>query len=210
MQAIVLGIQGDTERALKVMDALLAERPDFAEALANRAVLHLRGRNAAAAMAERFIEHWRLSHIFPSRGACWPVCTPKPCGLETHFRRCRRHRELEPEDAAALADFGELLRQRGLTEEALKILSRAIEIAPNLVSAWVNYGTALQQAKRADDAAMAYERALALKPDLAEVHSNLGIALKEQGKLDEAVARYEQALACKPDSPKRTAIWAPC
>ena len=198
VQAIVLGIQGETERALKVMDALLTERPDFAEALANRAVLHLRGRNAAAAMADAY----RALEIKPHLSQPWRLLASMHAqAMRTGdaLSALRRYCELEPEDAAALADFGELLRQRGLTEEALKILSRAIEIAPNLVSAWVNYGTALQQAKRADDAAMAYERALALKPDLAEVHSNLGIALKEQGKLDEAVARYEQALACKPD-----------
>ena len=198
VQAVVLGVQGETERALKVMDALLTERPDFAEALANRAVLHLRGRNAAAAMADAY----RALEIKPHLSQPWrllAIIHAQAMRTGDALSALRRYCELEPEDAVALAEFGELLRQRGLTEEALKILSRAIEIAPNLVSAWVNYGTALQQAKRADDAAMAYEKALALKPDLAEVHSNLGIALKEQGKLDEAVARYEQALACKPD-----------
>jgi tetratricopeptide (TPR) repeat protein len=52
VQAVVLGVQGEVERALQAVDALLTERPGYAEALANRALLHLRGRNTAAAMAD--------------------------------------------------------------------------------------------------------------------------------------------------------------
>ena len=198
VQAVVLGAQGEGERALQAVDALLKERPDFAEALANRALLHLRGRNTAAAMADAH----RALELKPHLSQPWRLLASmhaQAMRTEEAFSALRRYCELEPEDAAALADFGELLRQRDLTEEAVKVLSHAVEIAPNLVAAWVSYGIALQQAKRVDDAAMAYEKALALKPDLAEVHNNLGTALKEQGKLDEAVVCYRNALYLKPD-----------
>ena len=194
VQAVILGVQGQTERAFKVLDALLIECPDFAEALANRAVLHLRGQNTGPALADAY----RALELKPHLSHPWRllgIVHAQAMRVEAALAALRHYCELEPEDAAALADFGELLRQRGLTEEALKILSRAIKIAPNLVAAWVNYGAALQQAQRTGDAKTAYERALALKPDLAEVHSNLGIALEQEGKLNEAVACYEQAIS---------------
>jgi predicted O-linked N-acetylglucosamine transferase (SPINDLY family) len=198
VQAAVLGAQGEAQRALQALEALLTERPDFAEALANRALLHLRGRNTTAALADAH----RALEIKPHLSHLWRLLVSihaQAMRTEDAFSALRRYCELEPEDAAALADFGDLLRQKGLTEEAFKVLSRAVEIAPNLVAAWVSYGAALQQAKRFDDAVIAYKKALAFKPDLAEVHNNLGIALKDQGKLDEAVACYRQALNLKPD-----------
>jgi protein O-GlcNAc transferase len=113
----------------------------------------------------------------------------------------RQALELEPADAVALNNLGNLLRAEGRLDEAIDCFHRALAHKPEDPVVHNNLGNALAAQGRWVEAARLYDRALALRPDYAEAHYNLANLLVDEGQLDAAIARYRQALALRPDHP---------
>lgn len=197
----VLAARGQGSQAMALVNGLLADYPAYAEALVNRALLYMQSGALAAAVADarralevkpHLSQVWRLLATLHLRGQ------QRDEALTAFQHYCR----LEPGDADALADLGELLRQAQRNPEALEVLARACALKPDLVAARVNLGVALQQAGRIPEAKDAYGQALALNPHLAEVASNLGAILKGEGDLTAALAHFEQACTLDPQRPE--------
>ncbi len=111
-----------------------------------------------------------------------------------------------PDNLWHLACFGSLLKAHGQTDEASKILARAVaaaraalELRPDDGGIQINLGVALAAQGKPAEAEAAYRAGLKRQPGFAEAHTNLGIVLLEQGKRDDAVAEYRAALKLNPD-----------
>jgi Tfp pilus assembly protein PilF len=104
-----------------------------------------------------------------------------------------------PDDVAALARSGALLRDAGRHDEALLPLNRALERAPTHLQALFQRALVWRQLDRLTETVADYDRLLAVHPRVADAHFNRANALRELNLLPEAVASYRQALRLRPD-----------
>ncbi len=98
-----------------------------------------------------------------------------------------------------LNNFGVVYSQKGMYEEAISKLRRAIEINPNYSGVYNNLGIAYLGKGMHDEAIVEFERALEISPSYAEVHRGLGIAYSNKAMYDEATVELGKALAINSD-----------
>jgi len=106
-----------------------------------------------------------------------------------------RATELDPENAKAWNNLGNVERDLGRPGEAEAAYERATELAPDYPDPWNGLGTLAVQAKRPADALPLFDRALALGPHLHEVLLNRAIALELAGDREGATQGYRAFLA---------------
>jgi tetratricopeptide (TPR) repeat protein/SAM-dependent methyltransferase len=193
--ALVAANQGHQARPL--LDGALQSRPNYAEALANRAVLKMQGGDSSGALedAERAVS------IKPHLTSLWGlvgVLRHQFKNLPGAIEALEKAVEAEPDGVGYLINLGEFRRQAGRLESAVALLQRAAALESGNAGVWTNLGASLQQLGRKDDAKAAYMKALAISPKQAEVASNLGAMAKDEGNLEEALHYFEQALRYQP------------
>ena len=96
-------------------------------------------------------------------------------------------------------NLGNALEQQNRVDEAIRHLSKALELKPDFAGAHNNLGNALAKQGNLDGAVAHFSRAIQLKPDFAGAHLNLGNALEQQNRVDEAIFHFARALQLKPD-----------
>ena len=101
---------------------------------------------------------------------------------------------VNPDSAAALNNFGNILQALGRYDRALASYDRSLALRPDNPKALMHRGNALRKLRRPDDALASYDRALRLQPDYAEALVHRGGALTDLGR-HEAVTAYRKALA---------------
>ncbi len=113
----------------------------------------------------------------------------------------------DPRQSDALHLLGVLSFQSGRFDEAVALITQALQVNEAAPFYHNNLGAVLRAQDKLDEAAVHYERALALQPDYAEARDNLaavvetrGLALKSEGSLDVAAACYRRLIELKPDS----------
>lgn len=106
---------------------------------------------------------------------------------------------VQPDNAEALNNRGNLLQALRRTTDALDSFDRALRIRPNYPEALNNRVTALRQLKRFDEALESAEQSLRVRPGDVQTLQNRALALKELGRLDEALHAFDQILAQRPD-----------
>ncbi|MEM8639135.1 MAG: tetratricopeptide repeat protein [Cyanobacteria bacterium P01_G01_bin.54] len=89
--------------------------------------------------------------------------------------------------------------QAGQYQDALAVLTRAIEAAPQEHKLWIAKGDLMYAFRQYEKAIASYDKALEFKLDLHEAWSNRGVALENLGRNEEAIASYDKALEIKPD-----------
>jgi tetratricopeptide (TPR) repeat protein len=114
---------------------------------------------------------------------------------ETLFRHAI---EVTDNNYAAYDGLGSALADAGKSEEALRWLSKAVQIAPGYSQAQFNLGTLLLQLRRFDEALDHLRIAVTLNPNSAESHENLGIALFRTGKLEDAKESLVKTIRLNP------------
>jgi cellulose synthase operon protein C len=171
LQARALLAGGAVERAVAVLEAVLADAPGpGALALYGEALL-ASGRPADAADAfQRAIE-----------GA--PGAVSARVGLAVALQELGREADSEweyrqaveslPSYAPAALGLAELMWRQGRTQEALRVLVDFLALDGNHVMALVRLGTWLGEAGRADQGGIALRRALRLDPDHEEARAAL-------------------------------------
>ena len=196
--ASALGANNQNEQAFQLLDIALQSRPNYAEAFANRALLKLRGKDFAGALADAE----KALFIKPHLGQLWGIVG----ALRYQFKNLlgavdalEKALDLDPDNVGHMVNLGEFKRQAGALEAAIILLERATTIAPDNVAAWVNLGTVLQESRRMSEAKTAYANALELAPGKAEIASNLGALAMYEEDLEEALRYFKQAVASKPD-----------
>ena len=136
----------------------------------------------------------------------WPRSTPPPpppwaATQPSHAPGAPRGTNANPNEQAFIAEVnrGNELLTQGKPEEAVQVLSAAVNMRPDDEDVHYDLGSALARAGRLDEAAKEFEEALRLFPDYVEVHNNLGNALLRLGRLEEAIQHFEQAIKTMPD-----------
>ncbi len=117
-------------------------------------------------------------------------------GAEAAYRRVLA---LEPDNAEALNNLGNVLRALKRPAESVDCFQQALKAKPEHPAILSNLGLALGDLHRFAEAAECHRRAVAADPMLAAGHNNLGLALKELGRFGDAEASYRRAIAIKPD-----------
>jgi len=105
---------------------------------------------------------------------------------------------VNPHDAVAINNRGNILRVLERHQDALDSYARAVALRPEYAEALKNTGDTLQHLGRHDDALAVYTKALAREPGWAELLNNYGASLAAKGCHAEALETYNRALASKP------------
>ena len=176
LAACLIANQRDSE-ALPIIDGILTNEPNNAEAYANRVLIKLRLKEMARAtedakMAVSLKPHltqmwWLLSNLHYQAN-----------NLSDAIEALKSAHKNESENTAFMKQLGEYLRKDNKVREAINILEKATEIDPDDADAWTNLGVAYQQGKMIPNAKRAYYKALALNPESVVITSNLGAMAK--------------------------------
>jgi serine/threonine-protein kinase len=105
---------------------------------------------------------------------------------------------LQPDSPGCRVNLGNILKDKGLVNEAIACHKKAIELDGQYVAAHNNLGNALQSKGRLDEAIAAYKKAIELDPTYVYAHNNLGTALQSKGQLDDAIACFRKAIDLDP------------
>jgi Flp pilus assembly protein TadD len=91
------------------------------------------------------------------------------------------------------------LMQEGKTDEAIKNMTKALNLVPDSPRVNYNLGYILLQKGEVDEAIGRFKKAIELNPQFFLAHYDLAGALMQSGKLDDAVSHYHVALDLHPD-----------
>ena len=95
--------------------------------------------------------------------------------------------------------MGNVLKDQGNLDEAVKAYNRAIDLKPNFAASYNNLGNALKDQGKLYQALETYDKAISLKSNYAEAYNNKGIALQDNGMLAGAVKAYKTAIEINVD-----------
>jgi tetratricopeptide (TPR) repeat protein len=196
--AACLGANQKDEEALPLLEKALKAKPNYAEAFANRALVHLRAKNItsgiedlekAVSLKPHLVQLWGLlgSLRYQSKNLLGAI------------EALKKANALEPTNVNYMVDLGEFLRQDNQVVEAISVLEGAAKLEPENANVWTNLGTALQHDGKIDDAKLAYQKALVINPKSAEIANNLGAIAKGKGDWESALQYFEQVIIIKPD-----------
>ncbi len=144
-----------------------------------------------------------------------PIRNPQPLDVQEALRQALYFHEqgmlekaeglyqavlaLRPDHFDALHLLGVLRAQQGSAQDAVRLISHALERQPHATEAQFNLGNAQVALHRHVEAIASYDRALALKPDHVIALNNRGNALQALDRHEEALASFDQALTINPD-----------
>jgi tetratricopeptide (TPR) repeat protein len=106
----------------------------------------------------------------------------------------------DPHEPDALNLLGVILQERGDLNEAIALITRALDIVPDFPEALVNLARARRVAGAPAAAAEAARQAIALDPEVPEGHLQLGRALLDLGDDAGAVSALRRATTLAPQS----------
>ncbi len=110
--------------------------------------------------------------------------------------------QIDPGNAAAHCNLGNVLRNLGRREEVLACYDRALALESDFAEAHNNRGAVLQELGRPGEALASYEEALKADPHYAAAFCNRGTALQDLERHPEALESYDRAIALRPDYAK--------
>ena len=197
--ALAFHQRGQRAEARRLYEAILAEQPDFFDALHFLGILDLDDRAPERALA-RFDRAIALRPDHPqvhsNRGNALFHLDRLPEALASYDKAIA----LAPDYIDALYNRGNVLYATGRRDDAVASYDRVIALQPGHAEAHSNRGVALFELGRFDDAVVSYDRAIALRPAQAALHANRANALRQLRRLPEAVAGYDRAVALRPDA----------
>ena len=113
---------------------------------------------------------------------------------------------VNPGNALAFSNRGNVLQDLARYAEALKNYDQAIGLKPDYVEAFTNKGNALRLLGRAEEALACYQRSIELNPHYEPAYYNLGYALQTLGRLEAALVAYQHAIELRPDAAQSYAV----
>ena len=159
----------------------------------DKALAHAREHAAAALRIDENLAeaHASLGSAIRFQNWDWP-------GAEARFVKAI---ELDPDSAASHRCYADHLCAKGLAEQAVTAMRRAVELEPlslriNASMAWMLYMT------RDFEGALAQSwKALALEKDCAAAQHTLGLAYEQLGEFEEAITELRNAHSCSGGHP---------
>ena len=189
---------GNLAEAGRVYQAILARRPDHADALnllgvvalqqgSPQRAIELIGRALAVNPAVAAF-HGNVAEGYRLLGQ-----------LERAVKSCRTALRLQPDYPEAANNLGLVLLAQGNIEAAIGQFREALRLNPNGAMIHNNLGNALRIQGELAQAQAHFRQAVQIDPNLAEAHSNLGQFLFEQHHLAEAVWHCREAVRLRPN-----------
>lgn len=123
--------------------------------------------------------HYRL-------GRCLLLDSPSPEHLERARQQFEAELKLNPTDAIAEYQTGQILAAQQKPDEALSRYQQALTIRPDFVPAMIAVGKSRAQAKEYSQAVPLLEHAVELQPDNEAAHYNLMLAYRNLGRAGDA------------------------
>jgi predicted TPR repeat methyltransferase len=106
----------------------------------------------------------------------------------------------QPEQPDVLHFLGILRHQQDRNDEAVRLISRALDLVPEYVDAWNNLGNILLRSDRWAEAEQAYRRALALNDQHPGAWNNLAMILTREKSYEEAIAAHKKVIELLPEA----------
>ena len=198
--AAALGANQRDIEAMRLIDMVLVAKPEYAEALANRALIHIRSGAPAAALAD--LES--ALAIKPFLKQLWPLVGAlrgEKRDTAGAISALQTGLSLDPENVDLMTNLGNYLLQAKDLPAAVAILESATSKAPGNFAGWANLGAALQADGRNEAARQAYATAWKLNPGAVDVASNLGKLEFEERQWAQALNHFAHVLALQPNRP---------
>ena len=107
--------------------------------------------------------------------------------------------DADPNNYAALVNFGVLLKTLNRLDEAKVSFVKAIKINPKIELGYLNLGNIFFKLNKLDEAETNYKKTIEIKPNYAEAHFNLGIIYDNTDRSDQAELSYNEAIKLKPN-----------
>lgn len=104
-----------------------------------------------------------------------------------------------PDHPDVLHLLGFLAIQTGKNDEAVRLITKAIQFNETSARFYANLAVALQNLGRNEEAISACFKAIELEPNNFSAYNTLGNAFWGQGKLDQAIKNFSKARDIKPD-----------
>ncbi|NQU11192.1 tetratricopeptide repeat protein [bacterium] len=190
--------QGDTNRAVVILQTAIRVDPGHADAHRRLAEVRLQQGAKREAMAHF---QWAL-RLNPQEAAThrglarlWEEAGDVDQALD-HYRTAMT---LAPRDAAAFYNAANLCAARGRVADAEMLYREARRRRPDDARIHTNLGNLLWRSSRPGEAINEYQVAVRLDPDLFEAQNNLAVALAEQERWSEAIVHLEGAMRLRPD-----------
>ena len=135
---------------------------------------------------------------------------------ETYFRdvdllnkaedKLKKGLEIDPKDAPAHTLYGHILKDKGISREALKEYKKAVEISPKTEIFWAYLALAQENFEEDQGAIESYNQVLFLNPNNTLSLYHLGKLYEKTGKVDKAIENFEKLSKIDPaydDVPQR-------
>jgi tetratricopeptide (TPR) repeat protein len=119
----------------------------------------------------------------------------------TAERLYRRVMKMDPADAAAPFNLGNVLRASGRNPDAESAYRAAVKADPEFAQAWYNLADMLDDGQRTKEAVDCLARALAADPTYADALFNMGLFLQRLDRHAEAATWWRRYLALDDSSP---------
>jgi Flp pilus assembly protein TadD len=123
--------------------------------------------------------HYRLGHLLLE-------APPGPNTFDEARRQFEEELKIDPGNAGAEYELGEMARQARQWNVAIEHFTRAVTLDPDFVDALTGLGKALVSAGRAAEAVAPLERAVKLAPDDPVPHYQLSFAYRRVGRSQDA------------------------
>jgi len=169
-QGILYFEQGKFEEAIEAFEAVLKEKPDFAEGYYNLGMVFLRkgeNENAEKAMAKAieikpdFIEaYFGLGQVYVERGE-----------EEEALKLYQKAIEIKPNEAKIFVNLGALYFSRGEEDLALEALLKAKELDPSLPNTYYQLGLLYYKKQDLTKSVENFEKFLEFAPSAPEANS---------------------------------------
>lgn len=183
---------GLTDRAIALLEELLALRPDDRATRANLANAFLRiGENAKGMALVKGAPE-------PSLARVEAYIHQQEGRLEPAAAAYRRAIEGDANDLSSWNNLGNVLAATGDIEGAIAAFERAITLAPADLPIYLNLAELLMHAERHEARLKTLLDAQTIAPDDPQLLTELGLAYAAQDDLDSAIASFEQAIATAP------------
>ncbi|MBV9576632.1 MAG: tetratricopeptide repeat protein [Gammaproteobacteria bacterium] len=102
---------------------------------------------------------------------------------------------IEPNAPALHLHLANILKARGLFNQAINLLEALVIRCPDFAAAFNNLGIVYFAQEKWQAAIAAYQNAIKLQADYADAYYNLGLAYAKSGKLSHAISAYEAVIA---------------
>ena len=119
---------------------------------------------------------------------------------DTAVRLLQQAIRINPQDAKAHYNMGNLCKLLGQLDKAKDCYHQAVALQADNAEAHYNLGVILMEQEQCEAAVAEYKQALNIDPHRAEVQYNLGIVLMTLGRDKEARFHLSQTLAMQPDN----------